>query len=327
MKVFVTGATGFIGGHIAKAALAAGWQVEGLRRNPNSTGHLGAEAAVHWHQGDLNDGDSLRRAMQGAEILFHAAAYYPRRERTMNLAVHMAAARAEMESVLAAAKATGIRRLVYTSTLTTIGNPPPNSGRLADERDVYPLGDFPQSVYCETKALMEQIALAANSNGFEVVVTNPTAVFGPGDVHRTLGGLLLLVAKGYAVIWLPAPVNVVDVRDVATAHIEAAKRGRPGERYILGGHNTTLREAITIAAQPAGKRPPIIRVPLWAIVPVVWLGDRFPALPLPANHLRNIKRWQAYNCAKAQRELGLAARPFAETVLDALAWFKTQDAR
>ena len=326
MKVLVTGATGFIGGHIAKAALAAGWQVEGLRRDPNSTGHLGAEAAVHWHLGDLNDGDSLRGAMQGAEILFHAAAYYPRRERNKTMAEHMFAARAEMESVLAAAKATGVRRLVYASTLTTIGNPPPDSGRLADERDIYPLGDLPQSVYYETKALMEQLALAANSNELEMVVTNPTAVFGPGDVHRTLGGLLLLVAKGYAIIWLPAPVNVVDVRDVAVAHIEAAKRGRPGERYILGGHNTTVHEAITIAAKAAGKRPPFIPIPLGAIDPVVWLSDRFPSIPLPANHLRSIKRWQAYNCAKAQRVLGLVAQPFQETVLDALAWFKTQGA-
>jgi dihydroflavonol-4-reductase len=324
MKVFVTGATGFIGGHIAKAALAAGWQVEGLRRDPSSTGHLGADSSVHWHQGDLNDGDSLRRAMQGAEILFHAAAYYPRRERAKSMAEHMATARAEMESILAAAKAAGIRRLVYTSTLTTIGNPLAGSGRLADERDVYPLGDFPESAYYETKAAMEQMALAANSNGLEVVVTNPTAVFGPGDVHRTLGGLLLLAAKGYAVIWLPAPVNVVDVRDVAAAHIEAAKRGRPGERYILGGHNTTVREALTTAAKAAGKRPPLMRIPLWAVRPVVWLGDRFPVIPLPANHLRSIARWQLYNCAKAQRELGLATRPFEETVLDALAWFKVQ---
>ncbi len=324
MKVFVTGATGFIGGHIAKAALAAGWQVEGLRRDPDATGHLGGESSVHWHLGDLNDGESLRRAMQGSEVLFHAAAYYPRRERSKTIAEHIAAARAEMENVLAAAKAAGIRRMVYTSTLTTIGNPPAGASRLADERDIYPLGDFPQSAYYETKALMEQVALAANGKGLEVVITNPTAVFGPGDVHRTLGGLLLLAAKGYAVIWLPAPVNVVDVRDVAAAHIEAAKGGQPGERYILGGHNTTVHEALTIAAKAAGKRPPLIPIPLWAVRPVVWFGDRFPSIPLPTNHLRGIARWQAYNSAKARRELGLATRTFEETVLDALAWFKAQ---
>jgi dihydroflavonol-4-reductase len=277
MRVLVTGATGFIGGHIAKAALAEGWQVRALRRNPAATGHLG-DAAVEWVTGDLNDSASLQVALKDIDIFFHAAAYYPKRERDTTMAQHMQNARHEMESVLSAAKASGLKRMVYTSTLTTIDNPPKSAGRLADERDVYPLGDFPQSVYFETKALMEQMALAAN-NGLEVVVTNPTAVFGPGDVHKTLGGLLILVARGYAIMWLPAPVNVVDVRDVAAAHIQAAKRGKPGERYILGGHNITVKEAIVTAAKAAGKRPPFFGIPIGATKPIVWLADRFPRIP------------------------------------------------
>lgn len=323
MQVLVTGATGFIGGHIAKAALAEGWQVRGLRRDPMATGHLPAEAAIEWIAGDLNDSASLARAMQGVDVVFHAAAYYPRRERMKTMAEHMAMARAEMQTVLHSAKASGVRRMVFTSTLTTVGNPPASAGRLADERDFYKLGDFPESVYFETKAMMEQMALANNTD-LEVVVCNPTAVFGPGDVHHTLGGLLLLVARGYAVIWLPVPVNVVDVRDVAAAHIAAAKKGRPGERFILGGHNFTVREVITIAAKAAGRRPPLFAFPLWAMRPVIWLADHFPALPLPANHLRSVNKWQGYNTAKAQTELGLQIRPFEETVLDALAWFKEQ---
>lgn len=322
MKVLVTGATGFLGGHIAKAALAQGWEVHALRRNPNSTGHLGTGDSLHWHQGDLNDGASLQSAMQGTVVLFHAAAYYPRRERTLKLPEHMQAARAEMESVLAAAKAASVRRMVYTSTLSCIGNLPPGAGRLADERDFYELGSFPESVYYEVKMLMEQLALAANGSQLEVVVTNPTAVFGPGDLNRTLGDLLILAARGFMFSWLPTEVNVVDVRDVAAAHIQAAVRGRPGERYILGGHNLTVKEAFTIANRAAGRRPPWLRVPLWAADPLVWLGDRIPALPLPANHLRTIRRWQPYNTAKAQQELALQARPFERTVRDALAWFK-----
>ncbi|MEX1071614.1 MAG: NAD-dependent epimerase/dehydratase family protein [Anaerolineales bacterium] len=321
MKVLVLGATGFIGGHIAKAALAEGWQVSGFRRDPTFTGHLGESAAIKWITGDLNETDSLRGAMEGIEVLFHAAAYYPRRERTKTMAEHMAAAKREMETVLAAAKASGIRRVVYTSTLTAISLPPAGSNRIADERDVYRLGDFPESVYAETKALMEQMALAAN-DGLEVVVTNPTAVFGPGDVHLTLGGLLLLVAHGYAVIWLPALVNVIDVRDVAAAHILAAKVGKPGERYILGAHNFTVRETIGIVAKASGRRPPLLKFPLWLLGPVIWLSDLFPSIPLPANHLRGINRWQHYNTVKAEHDLGLQKRPFEETVLDALAWFK-----
>jgi dihydroflavonol-4-reductase len=321
MKVFVTGATGFIGGHIAKAALARGWQVEALRRSA-STGHLDPAAAVRWHTGDLNDGESLRKAMLGCEVLFHSAAYYPKRERTKTVEQHLDAARAEMQTVIAAAKAAGVRRMVYTSALFCIGNVPPGASRLADERDFYQLGDFHESAYFEVKILMEQIALQANAPDFEVVVTNPTAVFGPGDIHLTLGGLVILIAKGYFITWLPAEVNVVDVRDVAAAHIEAAIKGKPGERYILGGHNLSLRETITIAAKAAGRRPPFIGLPAGVLRPIVWLGDRIPAIPLPVNHLRSIKRWQPYNTAKAERELGMQSRPFEETILDSIAWFK-----
>jgi dihydroflavonol-4-reductase len=187
---------------------------------------------------------------------------------------------------------------------------------------VYQLGDFPESAYFEVKILMEQIALAANGPELEVVVTNPTAVFGPGDLNKTLGSLLILAAKGFAFAWLPAEANVVDVRDVAEAHIQAALRGRPGERYILGGHNMSVKEAFSIAAKAAGRKEPWLRLPLGAVAPAVWLGDRIPGIPLPANHLRSIKRWQPYNTAKAEQELGLTARPFEETVRDALAWFK-----
>lgn len=322
MNVLVTGATGFIGGHIAHAALAQGWHVRGLRRRAGHHGHLAADAGVAWVEGDLNDAASLAGAMEGVDLLFHAAAYYPRREHQLSRAQHLATAEAEMQRVLAAARAAGVRRMVYTSALFCIANLPPGAGRLADERDVYTLGDFPESAYFETKILMEQLALAANAPDFEVVVTNPTAVFGPGDLNRTLGTLLILIAKGLAFFWLPAGANVVDVRDVANAHIQAALRGRPGERYILGGHNTTLRGAISAAARVAGRKAPWLRLPLWVVPPVVWLGDRIPNFPLPANHLRSIRRWQPYNTAKAQGELGLQARPFEETVRDALAWFK-----
>lgn len=322
MKALVTGATGFIGGHIALAALAQGWQVRGLRRSPGRAGHLGPQSPIEWVEGDLNDSASLQRALTGVDVLFHAAAYYPRRERTLSLAEHLQAAEAEMSSVLAAAQAASVRRMVYTSTLSCIANLPPGASRLADERDVYMLGDFPESVYYETKIAMERLALAANTPEFEVVVTNPTAVFGPGDLNHTLGMLLILIAKGYAFLWLPAAINVVDVRDAAAAHIQAAIQGRPGERYILGGHNTTMREAITTAATVAGRKAPWLPLPLWVVRPIVWLGDRIPAIPLPANHLRSIGRWQPYNTAKAQSELGLQARPFTDTVRDALAWFK-----
>jgi len=323
MQTLVLGATGFIGGHIAKAALEADWQVRGLRRNPESVGHLEG-LPVEWVSGDLNDPDSLTKAMQGAEIVFHAAAYYPTDGDRRKVPAQVEAARGEIANVLAAVRQSGVRRLIYTSSLSTIGLPTPWANRLADERDIYQLGTLPESGYYEAKIVMEQAVLEAASDWLDAVVLCPTAVFGPGDVHLTVGGLLIAVARGLAIAWLPGEINVVDVRDVAAAHIAAVERGRRGERYILGGHNYSVREALETAARVAGARPPRFGIPLWAIQALIWLGDRMPFLPLPANHLRALPLWQGYNTIKAQTELGLQPRPFEETVRDALAWFKAQ---
>lgn len=321
MNVLILGATGFIGGHITKAALAEGWEVHGLRRTPGFIGHLAAEDSIEWHLGDLKNESSLRDAMRGIELVFHAAAHYPKRTQKLSVKEHVEFAEREVASVLAAASATKVQRLVYTSTLTTIGLPPPGSGRLADERDVYQPGDLPGSAYAEAKAAMER-AVLEKQDELDVVVTNPTAVFGPGDVHLTLGRLLIAVARGYAKAWLPVEVNVVDVRDVAAAHISAAKHGITGQRYILGGHNMSLRKSLLIAARAAGVTPPKFKIPLGLINALAWLGDRLPFLPLPTNHLHGVRHWQGYNTAVAERQLGLKARPFEDTVRDALDWFR-----
>jgi dihydroflavonol-4-reductase len=271
--------------------------------------------------GDLNDPQSLPRAMQDVEILFHAAAYYPKRKQNRSIAEQVRAAETEIAHVLAAAKATRVRRLVFTSTLTTIGQPPRGGGRLADERDLYHPGDQPRNAYTEAKIAMERAALAEN-NGLEVVVTNPTAVFGPGDVHLGLGRLLLAAARGLAFAWVPATVNVVDVRDVAAAHIRAARHGVPGERYILGGHNLSMKQALAISAKAAGRRGPWLRLPIALLDALIWLGDHASWLPLPANHLRSLRHGQGYNTARAASVLGLQARPFEHTVRDALDWFR-----
>ena len=320
-KVLVLGATGFIGGHIAKAALDEGWKVRGLRRNPESTGHLQG-IPIEWVQGDLNDFDSLVNAMRDCNFIFHAAAYYPKNRNPQKVEGQIETAKNEINTVLAATKGASPKRLIYTSTLTTIGNPPPGRNRLADERDHYQLGTFPKSGYYETKIVMENRVLEEAAKGTDVVLLNPTAVFGPGDVHITLGGILLLAAKGYAVGWLPVSTNVVDVRDVAKAHIEAAKRGRSGERYIIGGHNATVKELLEITAKITGARTPMFQIPLGLIDLIVSLGDLLPFLPLPANHLRALRHWQGFNTEKAEKELDLKARPFSDTVQDALDWFK-----
>lgn len=321
MKVLVLGATGFIGGNIARAALTAGWMVRGFRRDPDSCGDLGS-LDIEWFKGDLTDPASLQAAMQGCEYVFHAAAYYPHSRDPKTVQEHVNLSLAEINRVLGAFKSSGARRLVYTSTLTTIGHPPADSQRLADESDYYIPGTLSQSGYYECKIAMESQVEKAAGDGLDAVILNPTAVFGPGDVHLSLGSMLVAVAKGQAFFWLPGCVNVVDVRDVADAHIQAAIKGRPGERYIIGGHNYTIREALDAAADAAGAGKPWLKFPMGAIDLLVKFGDFFPKLPLPVNHMRALRLWQGYNTTKAENELALSPIPFDQTVRDAVEWFQ-----
>jgi len=320
MKVLVTGATGFIGGHIAKTAYEAGWYTRGLRRKPNSTGHLG-DLDIDWITGNLDDPESLKRAMSGVEVVFHAAAYYPTRKERLSLADYIDYARRQMDRVIRAASRARIARLIYTSSLSTIGFPPRGSDRLADENDYYRPGELKGSAYYESKYLMESALLEAASGGFPAVILNPTAVFGPGDVHLTLGRLLLAAAEGRMVAWLPGIVNVIDVRDVAAAHIQAVEHGVVGERYIIGGHNLSLKEAMFEVSHVIGCKPPAFGVPMGLVNLVIYLDRLIPGVNLTGNHLAALVRWRGFDSSKAAQSLGLTTRPFSESIKDALDWF------
>lgn len=319
MKSLVLGATGFIGGQIARAALDGGWEVRALRRNPKSVGDLEG-LPIEWVAGNITNSASLRAAMQGVEIVFHAAAYYPSGTHPRQVPAAVAHARQEIETVLNALRAAQVPRLIFTSTLSTIGQPPPGENRLADERDTYSPGSMPKNAYYECKIAMENAVLAAND--IDAVVLCPTAVFGPGDVHLTMGKLLISVARGRVPAWLPGIINAIDVRDVAATHIIAAQHGQRGERYILGGHNFTVEEALRQAARAANVTEPRFEIPLWVTRILVTLDDALPFISISGNHLRALPHWQGYNTSKAQTKLGLKPRPFEETARDALSWFE-----
>ena len=319
MKSLVLGATGFIGGQIARAALDGGWEVRALRRNPKSVGDLEG-LPIEWVAGNITNSASLRAAMQGVEIVFHAAAYYPSGTHPRQVPAAVAHARQEIETVLNALRAAQVPRLIFTSTLSTIGQPPPGEKRLADERDTYSPSSMPKNAYYECKIAMENAVLAAND--IDAVVLCPTAVFGPGDVHLTMGKLLISVARGRVPAWLPGIINAIDVRDVAATHIIAAQHGQRGERYILGGHNFTVEEALRQAARAANVTEPRFEIPLWVTRILVTLDDALPFISISGNHLRALPHWQGYNTSKAQTKLGLKPRPFEETARDALSWFE-----
>ena len=316
----VLGATGFIGGHIALRALEEGYHVRGYRRDPESTGHLG-NSNIDWLSGDLADLNGLVKGMQGVDVVFHAAAFYPSHSKPGEVAEQVAYALGEIEKVIQAARQAKVKRFVYTSSLTTIGQPPGGMERLADKSDFYIPGTLAKSAYYESKIAMEACVLEAARDGFPAVVVNPTAVFGPGDVHLTLGKILIAIKRGYGIAWVPVTTNVVDVRDVAIGHLAAAQKGQIGERYILGGFNTSLKAIIELVASIFKVSGPRFGIPIQFITLIVKIVDLFPFLST-GNHMRAIPLWQGFNTQKAEQELGIVPRPFEETVEDAMTWFK-----
>ena len=319
--VLVLGATGFIGGQVARACLARGWRVRALRRQAGATGDL-AGLPVEWIDGDLADPQAMGLALKGMQFVFHAAGYYP--VGGASVAEHIRRGRRMMQSVLQAWQLAGAPRMVYTSSLSTIGWPPGGQPRPADERDHYVPGTLPRSAYYEVKAAMERQALETASAQAPLIVVNPTAVFGPGDVHRTTARLLILAARGWARLSVSAPLNVIDVRDVASAHLAAAEVGAVGERYILGGWNLSVHEFLKRAAEAAGAPGPRWEVPVEWIDRPAGLISHLPGLASAAGHLEAIRFWPTFDSGKAARVLGLRARPLEETLRDAYAWLEAR---
>jgi len=320
-QALILGSTGCIGNNIVRACLNADWTVRAFHRPTSQTWMLDGLNIEHV-TGDLNDPASLVTAMRDCDVVFHAAAYYPRHSLDMPGALREAVT--GMRHVLDAAAETQVGRLVYTSTLTTVG-PPSEPDRLSDEGDFYLPGST-KSAYFECKWAMEAEAWRAAAEGLPVVIVNPTAVFGPWDVKPTTGEILLNVAKGRFPVWLDLEANVIDARDVGIGHVLAAKRGRIGQRYILGGENLPVRQALTLTAQEAGVRSPRWKASLGLVGTAVKIGEalgRLPLVqPLPLEHFKTLREWRALNTDKARRELGFEPRPFIDTVRDTLAWFR-----
>ncbi len=222
--------------------------------------------------------------------------------------------------MLDAAEATGVKKLVYTSSLTTIGLPPLDTDRLADEGDVYQPGQVRGSAYYECKIAMEDEIVSWTQNDHHAVILNPTVVIGPGDRPEGLSQIVTAVKRGWARGCLAVQVNVIDVRDVAQGHVQAAKTGRSGQRYILGGENFSMCGYLTLAAETLGAAPPRFEIPLGLVERIFrWVGW-LPPLASVAGQVYGLRHWQAYDTRKAQQELDLNTRAPQETLCDTLAW-------
>jgi dihydroflavonol-4-reductase len=318
MRALVMGATGFVGGNIVRACLERGWEVRALRRRADAVGAIGdISDMVEWYQGDLSHMDDamLNEMMRGCDIVFHAAAPYPHAEK--NLRHILSYCVMQTRSILAAASRVKVKRFVYTSSFTTVGQS--RDLRFADEDDFYVPGTI-RSVYYATKFAMEMEVWRASAEGLPAIILNPTIILGPGDVKPATGELLLRIAKRQIWFSFLASVNIVDVRDVALAHASAAEQGRVSQRYIIGGHNMTLREFLEKTASIAGVPQPKVEIPARAIHKILGLAKVLPLTSIDI--VQTVRYWQPMNIEKARRELGLDPRPLEATVSDSLKWFR-----
>jgi dihydroflavonol-4-reductase len=315
--VLVTGATGFVGAHVTRALVERGDTVRAGYRNPKRLDRLG-ELDVEPVEGEVLELDAMRAAMRGCDTVFHVAGMvgskpvgkvWEMNQRGPLVAVEAAA----MEDV---------ERVVVTSTISAVGTA---DGRPADEENPYPeegLG----LVYADAKRAGEREAIAAGERlGVEVIVVNPAYVLGvpvdrtqPGETSTRIVGNYL---RGRLPAVLDAPINFVDVEDVATGHLLAAERGQPGERYILGGHNRPWAELIDMVARAADVHHPLLVVPS----EVGHIADLRERLGLPgaisAEAFGLMGQDWRFTSAKAKRELGYRPRPLAQTITATVEWY------
>jgi len=322
MKALVTGATGFVGAAVARALSAAGWQVRVLARSGSNRSNLQSPA---WEvvEGDLADLQSLERALEGCTGLFHAAADYRlgARDPTQLYRTNVEGTR----RILSAARTAGVTRIVYTSSVATIGIP--SDGSPGDERtpvaESHMIGHYKRSKY-----LAEEVARDAARTGMSVVIVNPSTPVGPGDIKPTPTGQLVLdAASGRMPAYVDTGLNIVHVDDVAAGHLLAFQRGRAGERYILGGEDMTLQTILGQIARLVGRAPPRIRLPYAAVLPVAYLAEGFAKISgrsgrVTLEGVRMSRKRMFFSSAKAVSELGYRWRPPLQAFEDALRWYR-----
>jgi len=321
-KALVTGATGFVGSAVARRLLAAGVAVRALAR-PRSDRRNLEGLPVEIVEGDLLDPPSLARACAGCDALFHVAADYrtwaPHPEELYRANVE------GTRAMLSAAQAAGVARVVYTSSVATLGLP--KDGTPGDEDSPVTLADM-VGHYKRSKFQAEEVAREFAARGLDVVIVNPSTPIGPRDVKPTPTGRIVRdAARGRIPAFVDTGLNVVHVDDVAEGHWLAYLKGVRGQRYVLGGHDMSLREILAEIAHLVGRKPPRISLPHAAVMPVAYVAEAWARLsgrpPLATREeVRMAKKHMYFSSAKAERELGYRARPARAALEDALRWFR-----
>jgi dihydroflavonol-4-reductase len=328
LKAFVTGATGFLGSHVARVLAEQGAELRLLIRPTsnlkNLEGLLSQSTKAETAVGDLRDAASLEKAMSGCDTVFHVAADYRLwvRDPDEMYRSNVGGTRA----ILEAARKQGIRRVVYTSSVATMGFT--SDGHPADEDSPVSLADM-IGPYKRSKFMAEQIALDAGRNGMAVITVNPTTPVGEQDVKPTPTGRIVVdFLKRKFPAYVETGLNLVDVRECARGHVAALERGRPGERYILGGENLTLKQILDALGKITGLPSPKVKLPYFfafatGVVDEAITGRLLKREPrATVDTVRMGKKKMFANSDKAERELGWKIVPVADALRRAVEWFR-----
>jgi dihydroflavonol-4-reductase len=314
----VTGASGFVGWHVARLLAESGVPVRAMTRGRHPVPELDVEVVT----ADLTDPASLERAVDGCSVVYHVAADY--RLWSPDPAELYASNVDGTRHLLQAAMEAGVDRVVYTSTVGCIGFV---DGGLGDETTPVSIAEM-SGHYKRSKFLAEKAALEFASRGLPVVIVNPTAPVGDHDFKPTPTGRIIVdFLLGKMPAYLDTGLNVVDVRDVARGHLLACEKGRPGERYILGSENMTLAQILAELSRISGVPAPKFQIPYavaWAAAAVGGAVARVtgtpPRAPMEGVRMAKKKMWVRHD--KAARELGYQPAPAAVALAAAVDWFR-----
>lgn len=321
--VLVTGASGFVGSAVARAAQQAGYRVRALVRPSSRRDNL-AGLDFEVAEGDLSDPASLERAMSGVRFLLHVAADYrlwardpAQIERTNVEGTH---------NVMKAALQEHVERIVYTSSVATLA--PTANGAPADESRAL-TEDAAIGMYKRSKVVAERLVESlVRRASLPAVIVNPSTPVGPRDIRPTpTGRVIVEAARGHIPAYVDTGLNLVHVDDVAQGHVAALTRGKIGERYILGGSDVLLAELLADVARLVGRAPPHIRLPRRLMFPVGYAAEAIARITgreplITVDGLRMARYRMFFSSEKAQRDLGYHARPYVDGLREAIEWFR-----
>lgn len=321
MKIFVTGATGFVGANLVRLLLKENYQVRALvRKNADLTNVKNLD--IELVEGSVDD-ENLAEKMSGCDYLFHVAALYSlwRKDKDLLYKTNVLGTK----NVFSSARKAGIKRTVYTSSVAAIGVR--KDGVLADESYQSPVEDLVGN-YKKSKYYGEQEAHLAVKSGQDIVIVNPSTPIGGYDLKPTpTGEIILRFLRGKMPGFVNTGLNFIDVEDVAKGHLLALEKGKTGERYILGNENLTLAQFLTKLARITGKNAPKLQFPFWLPLTVAYVDEyilanlgKSPSVAVEA--VKMSRQYMFYNSQKAVKELGLPQTDIDKAITDAVNWFK-----